>query len=390
MSLQASAGILAATYGFERLTAASGAIGTGLTNFNALTGISVQRLQQYQYAARQVGVSNEEMASSLKSMQSVMGAVARGESNPAGVNFISPFVGGFDRNKIQDIEYVMGKLKQFANNPAIADVQKRWALGTFGLGEGVITGLMRNAFRPDILKRAPTYGDKEIDALNRANIAWSNLGTTIEMAVGHFNAKHGAQLVHDIGNIVTKVEKLADAFLKIADRLKLFEILGKYINDWAQAFDVAAKGIDNFSKSEGLGKASSKLGFLTSDKAEGDISRAALGGAIFSFLTGKSVIKGALGSAASQIAFDYFNTDKRKQMDDFLNKGASKLGIIPPHLLAPSIPATAGGAAPTTNVNVNQNLNFQHDGKDHAKTGGSVKEAIKQFYRQSAAQLQGS
>src|ERR1700744_4238817 len=71
MSLEAKAGIVAAMYALEQLFATSGKAGTDLTNFNAITGESVKTLQQYQYAARQVGVSNQEVEGSFKTLQSV-------------------------------------------------------------------------------------------------------------------------------------------------------------------------------------------------------------------------------------------------------------------------------------------------------------------------------
>jgi hypothetical protein len=58
-------------------------------------------------------------------------------------------------------------------------------------------------------------------------------------------------------------------------------------------------------------------------------------------------------------------------------------------MITPPMPAGAA-AGSQQNINVTQTLNFQHDGKDAKKTGGSVHKAVKDAYRQMSAQGQGS
>ena len=96
-------------------------------------------------------------------------------------------------------------------------------------------------------------------------------------------------------------------------------------------------------------------------------------------------MKGAIGSALSQAIFDYFSADKKTEIDSFLNGLAIKSGLMDPSLLAPKVygPSPAGG---TSNVEVNQTLNFQHDGKDHKQTADSVKKAAQHFVRQNPSQ----
>ncbi len=83
------------------------------------------------------------------------------------------------------------------------------------------------------------------------------------------------------------------------------------------------------------------------------------------------VVKDSLGSQAKELGA--------------ANKGGvakTPLSIVPK--MAPTVSATGS----TQTVNVNQNLNFQHDGKDSQRTGDSVKKAVQDAYRQSAAQAQ--
>lgn len=310
LSIEAKAGILGALYAFEHLTAASGAAGTNLTNFNALTGISTQNLQQWQYAARQAGVSADEMNSSMKGVQSAMTNMLLGNGQPAGFGAVASRV-GLDANKLRDTQYVLQQLQKYAQSvpPELANN----ILKSFGLGEGVVAGMIRNKFTPGALAKAPTYSNREIGALDRANIAWSNLGNKIEMAVGHFNAAHGGQLVKDIDHITTQVIKLAEAFIKLAETIHVFEGLGKIFEGWSKIFE--------------------SINFFAD----------ALGG------------------------------DKKKQGVI----GENMRALIGP---APIIPNTS--TQKNNNININQNLNFQHDGKDHKKTGESVHHAVKGAFRQ--------
>lgn len=224
MSLEAKAGILAALYGLEQMAAKSGAAGTGLTNFAALTGLSAKTLQQWQYAARQAGVSGEELTGSLKSVQNSMTNMLLGKGAPEGLGIVSKAV-GFDPKRARDAFYVMEQLQKAAQ--ALPKDVGNTVLKSFGLSEGTIAAMRMNKFNPKTLSQAPLYGDKEIESLNKSNVAWANLGNKIEMAFGHFNAKHGQQLVNDISKLVTEVMKFAEALTILSEKLKIFEVIGE-------------------------------------------------------------------------------------------------------------------------------------------------------------------
>jgi hypothetical protein len=324
MSLEAKAGILAALYGLERLTAASGAVGTNLTNFTALTGMSAKALQQWQYAARQAGVSGQEMESSLKGVQNSMTNMLLGKGMPEGLGLVAGKV-RFDTSRARDTQYVLGQLQKFAQTvpPELANT----VLKGFGLSEGVIAGMRRNAFRPDVFARAPTYSDKEIHNLDRANIAWANLGNKIEMAIGHLNAAHGGQLVRDLSKLTDQVLKFTESLIGLAERLKVFEGFGKIFEGWTLIFN--------------------SLNSITSGKAD---------------------IKGGAEAIGNDI--------KSRIQELFTIQPLGNRYV--PLQTAPQ------------NIHINQNLNFQHEGKDAKKTGDSVHKAIKGAFRQIPAQGQGS
>lgn len=330
MSLEAKAGIAAALYGLERLVASSGAAGTGLTNFTALTKESAKTLQQYQYAGRQVGISNQEMEGTFKTLQNTITQVLSGKGAPAGWGRITTVLGGMgDITELQKHpELLIQKLQEYAQKEQNAGLRNA-NLKSFGLGDNVTAGLARNAFTPGVLNKAPTYSDREIGQLDKANIAWSNLGNSIEMAIGHFNAKHGVQLVQDITKITAAVVHLVEALDKVAEKYGIFEKFGKVLNLTAEALE-------------------SKPGTL-------------------------------LGETHYEKKAWNWAKDKAK------NAVSSVEGLF-----APSAPHTTGNSGSTQNVDINQTVIFQNP--DHApkKTADSLKKAAGDYVKQTGAKVQGT
>ncbi len=325
MSIEAKAGIIGAMYALERLTAASGAMGTSLTNFTALTGLSAKSLQEWQYAARQAGVSGDEMSGSMKGVQSAMANMLMGKGAPEGLGLIASKV-GFDMSRARDTAYVLGQYQEFAQSVP-ADIGNT-ALKSTGLSEGVISAMRRNAFRPDVFAKAPTYSDREIGALDKANIAWSNLGNKIEMAIGHFNSRHGGQLVKDISMITDKVIKLAESFTTLAEKLKVFQLIGKVFEGWGIIFDGLNSALKNAS--------TSKPG------------------------------------------------DKPSFMNEFFKEFQKDINLI----VEPSV-GNHPNLGSKQNVQINQNLHFQHDGKDAGKIKDSHRKSAQDAFRQMPAQVGG-
>lgn len=250
MALETKAALLAVFYVLERLTAATGKVGSELKNFQTLTGISAQTLQRYQYAAQQAGVSNDEVTSSFKGLQNAMTAVIRGEGAPAGLKLLSlalEKVGdSIDLSKIRDTAYVMEKLNKIAQGGMAADI-KKWALGTTGLTEGMITAMERGKFNPDILKSAPAYTENQINGLDKANVAWMNLGTHIEMAFGKFNAAHGAKMVGDLTGVTDQVLKFAEALEKIGEKVHFLERVGDIFAGLGNTLRLLIELMDKFN-----------------------------------------------------------------------------------------------------------------------------------------------
>lgn len=326
-SIEAKAAIIGAMYGLERLVETSNRIGTSLTNFNALTGISVQELQRWQYAARQAGVSGEEIAGSMKSVQNAMTNMLFNKGAPEGLGLVAEKV-GFDFKRARDTLYVLQQLQKFAQQVP-ADVGNA-VLKSFGLSEGTIAAMRRNAFTPEMLAKAPTYSDKEVKALDKANIAWSNLINKIQMAIGHFNALHGLSLVNDISKLTDKILQLANSFMKLADNIQLFKGIGMIFEGWTKIFDSINFAVNALSDPKKMGVIKENL-----DAVKGNVWEGVKG-------LGQDIWSGITGGTKEQ------------------------------------------------NIEINQNLNFQHDGTDSQKNADSHKKAIQGAFRQFSSQGQGS
>lgn len=389
---EAKVAIVGAMYALERLFAASGARGTELTNLNAILGGSTKTLQQYQWAAQQVGVSNGEVEASFKTLQSSMTKTATGMGvAPAGMRNVSLLTGNdISSDMIKKFaaqpQLLVARLQEYAQKETNIGLRNE-VLRSFGIGDGMISALARNAFRPDVMAKAPTYSEAEIKSLDRANIAWSNLSTKIEMAVGHFNAMHGGALVRDISMIVDKVVKMTEAFVKLSDKIHLFKALGMVFEGWGIIFDSITAGVeaverlrDDDEKAQAGHKNDGELGpkkgggWMDDWFGLGETGNAGLGLATaFVSMLGQ-VMEDTIGHSESEV------TPEMRKRFDAARKGLGR-GEVPVHAVAgggrPKAPALPAGAAAGGQTTVTQTLIFDHAGKDAKATGDSVKEAAK-------------
>lgn len=256
-SLTTKAAILGVMYGLERMMSASSEAGMALNQFSNFTGISAQVLQRYQYAGRQVGVTNEEVAGSFKAVQSAMANMVAGHGAPSGMEQLGRVLGqhgtGFDMNRVRDTEYVIRKLQEFAvltkNNPDIRNM----VLGSFGLGEGMISAMGRNSFNRNVMKRAPVRSDSQIQSLANVNAQWGNLHDKMSRAFDSFNIKHGPSLIKNLIEITDKMTKMFDSLTTLSEKIKLFEAIGKVFEGWAMSLDLANSALDEINKKGFMG-----------------------------------------------------------------------------------------------------------------------------------------
>ena len=354
--LAVKAGLAAMAFGLQKLMSKSSEAGAAINQFENSTGLSGKLLQQWQYAARQFNVESEDMTGSIKGVQDAMTDMLLGKGAPEGFGMVANMV-DLDPTRVRDTYYVLEQLQEFAKQVP-ADVSKSM-LKSFGISEGVIAAMRQNAFRPDVFQQAPIYTDKEVKQLRKVNVEWDNLYDKIDKSFGRLNAEHGEGLVSDISGVVDQVLKLTEALITLADKLHVFETIGKSIEGWSLIFGVAGEGVDSMSKD---------LTDLTSDEVyqSGDGETGAMAWIRDASLNDYNMIK------------SWFSDDVKMRSGSFVK---------------PESVAKQGEAGATDNSNrsnnpttINQTFNLKDS--DPKAVGDSVKKATKDAFRQSPAQGQ--
>ncbi len=353
MSLEAKAAIIGVVYGLERMMSASAQQGTNLTNFGALTGLNTQKLQEYQYAARQAGIANEEMAGSIKGVQNSMTQALLGKGLPEGYASVASKT-GLKEGDLRDTFKVMEKLQEYANiTPPDVGAQM---IKSFGVSEGVIAAMYRKAFRPEVFAKAPKYAEGELRSLDKVNVAWSNLGTKIQMAFGHWTSQNGGQVVKDIDKVTTSVIKLVTAFSNLATKLELLKKVGTIFEGWASMFNIIADVVDTNNKAE-----------TGTDK-----EKAAANKKIAEWKDGFKLAAEGAGLTLMDAIGGKYDKEQNEKVKKYLG--------------SPGTTSTQTGNAQTINNQIN--MNFQHDGRDARKLGDATVKGINKVYRQNPAQSQ--
>lgn len=246
-SLEAKAAIVGVIYGLERMMSQSAQAGTGLQQFAAFTGESLEQLQRWQYAGRQFGVSAEEVEASIKGVQSAMAQMRLTGNAPSGLNFLATTVGLTDADLDKPF-VMMKKLQELAK-------QQKGAIGnevlkSFGLGDSMIGSMRKDAYNDEAFAKALVYTEKQAESLRKVNAMWGNFGDRMQKAFGSFTSKHGAQLIGDIEKIATAFMNLATAIITVAEKLKLFDLLGQSITGWAMLLKGNFGGKGTLNKDE--------------------------------------------------------------------------------------------------------------------------------------------
>lgn len=337
MSLGAKAGILAMLYGLQKITSESAKTGAGLSRFGEFTGLSTKKLQQWQHAAKLVSLENAEVEGSIKAVQATMTKMILGKGAPEGLNLLASIV-DFDIKKVRDTFYVMEKLQEMAQK-APKDVGNV-ILQSFGITEGMIAAMRKNAFVAKQFADAPLYSDVQIKKLTSVSTEWARLSNRMRVAMGLLTADYGIPIIRDIADTSKEVVKLVASLVQLADKLKVFEVLGTIIKGWTLLFAEASGVVDVIGAKtdekpitmENVFAGTSKPFEFNAENKIGDLIR--------------SMIRPSIGSQAQTIVK---NRDEKRRGE---------------------------------NLTVTQTLNFQHEGKDAKLTKDSVKSAVTEAFRQ--------
>ena len=165
--------------------------------------------------------------------------------------------------------------------------------------------------------------------------AVKEISKKIETTLGNIFAKHGKEIIPLITDIIDKVGTLANKLITLAEKLKVFEAV-------AWVLKMMGAGVEDINKTaSNVGEAISRKGIVG-----GLEERAGLVGEQY-MLLGRALFQSLRES------------------------------------VEPKMPlSTAGALGGQQNFNINQTLNFQHDGKDAHKTSDSVGRAVQNAVRQ--------
>jgi hypothetical protein len=356
-SLAAKAGILAVMYGLEQMMAHSAAQGNSLVQFSQYTGMSADALQRWQYLLRQSGVGAGEAEGSLKALQKTMYLMKAGLAAPSGMNQIQHVLGmsPADMQRAQeDTEFMMEKLREYAK------LQKDLPRGnmdlqSMGLSEGMILALRTSKVDLGKVPSAYMYSEGQEKSLQKIGVAWDNLGSRIAVAFGKMNAKHGGNLVGEIGMIADKVMHLIESLVIMSEKLKIFELIGKAFEGWGMILDGINSTADKLANKDKHGKP--------------------VNGTAFENIMGK-LFPETFKSIKDN--FDTIQEFKEKERQQEASKH-----------IQPNIKKHQLGGKTASNVSIDLDMNFQHEGKNAQQTAGSLKQAINEAFFSNPNLVQG-
>lgn len=440
-SLEAKAALLAVVYGMEQLMTQSARRGMDLQKFADLTGLSTERLQRWQYAARQSGVDGEDMAASIKGVQGAMADMLTGKGAPAGMGIFAKAV-GFDPAKARDTFYVMDKLREFARQ-APPDIGNS-VLRSFGLSDDTIQFMRKSKIELDKIRPTNVYSSSEIERLSKIHVAWENLWNTLKYFMGHGVANFGMPVVKELASAMDLVMKFTTAIETLIRRFPVLGDVGKValmalagamiiMGGPLTALSAAITGIifilGELNKDiEGQESVLDKPMFGTEKKGPGFLERwtgikppegmkaaynESQGGVREAAKTGKipSGKKGEEGKSFSSIMKDIFfpesnEPNKKKESEatvlnqivptgkeDKDNTAAAVPNKIEKLSSFGAVPANSkpvAGESKTQNINIKQDLNFQHPGTNAKQTADSMKKSLQDVARQLPTQGQGT
>lgn len=138
----------------------------GFRRFGAITGLSSEELQKWQYIAGQAGVNAEDVTSSIVAMQKQAAEIARGGGNPNawGMLGLSPSANPFE---------TIAKLRESIKglSPAIAHS----LVENLGVGEGVFAMLEMTDQKFRQLEKDFIVSKEQTKGINQISSAWSEV-----------------------------------------------------------------------------------------------------------------------------------------------------------------------------------------------------------------------
>lgn len=351
-SLATKAGILGVIAGLERLTGFASQVGMDLNKFAMTTGLSTDKLQNWQYMGEKFDVTGKEMASTITGLQSTITDMMLGKGMPEGAAALGIKM---TRDPFDLMKQLTKRAKELP--PDVA----RNLIKSFGISDDVFQMMRSVNLEMDKIKSKDIISTKEIKKLTDINKAWKDMWFTMKTM--------GVKIIAAEG--LGAVQELANAF-------KLFSDAGKYLFDLMEKF-------------KGLKVVAGVLAFIIAtmfSPVTAAIAAATALIALFSqiqkFREGKDTIFGRkdemqdlVGDSFKGIKNDvsgFWNKITGKKQDQAA--GPSKFGVpqFGDDTILPKTPS-AGGSSSESNVNVTNTIHI-NGAENPADTGAEVKKAV--------------
>ena len=243
-STAAKVAIVGAFYELEQLFSASNKTGTELAQFSTLTGLSTQKVQEYN-AAIQLATGNQRdlntTISTFTDLQKSVRNIQFGDGNIVGK--LSQMFGLIGRDAMSpdelkkwapNIDMLIQRMREFAVKAQALKVAPDVIARTiFGITEDhdLVASIMNGGLAPDKLAATMPVilSDGYINSIKLGAEAWAKMHLEMDKAMGTFNAKEGAKLAKDLTPLIDQVLKLTIALTNLADKVKVFDLMGKSI-----------------------------------------------------------------------------------------------------------------------------------------------------------------
>lgn len=355
-ALKATAAIGATVFALERMMSSSAQLGTGLTQFNDITGLSIKQLQEYQNAGRKVGITNEAVKSSFQGVQQTLADAAAGRTQIEGFGTVASVLGDFDIDRAKDdVAYAIQELQKFAQKENDV-VLRNVALRSFGLNDEMISGLVQNAFTAENFKGANILGQGEAERLREVGAIWSDLRNDISVTMARGFAENGVEIASQVKMVADSIFRLIESMRDLNSNLGIIEKIGKIAEGWAMLIDSINSGIKKLEERGAIGATEDAVS--ATGEASAGLVNAIIGDSAYDSLN--SFLNAAQANIKETLGGSF--VDQIKKEVEAKNVGR--------------IPQSVGGAQ------INQEFNFNNNGENAQQVASDVKRASQEVYRQ--------
>lgn len=379
-ALLTKAAIIGMIYGLERLTGFASQAGMDLNKFALVTGLSTDELQKWQYVARTYDVTGEEMAGTIRQLQSATTDMMLGKGMPAGAAALGIKM---TRDPFELLKQLAKAAK--ALPPDIAST----LIKSFGVSDNVFQMLRASNLELDKMSKKDIISAKEIERLTKVNKAWKDFWFALRTMGIKLVAREGLGAVQQLADgfkvlidVGQWVLKLMDQFyaLKVVVGIVALAILAAFapVTAAVAGLLLLLPQLKKFKDEvdHGTNKGVNDIKERWNDPNKGFFSK------LWEQVNDHSQLDKA--TEASKMAAKPGDTERYREAMGlgFLNKILPGSMEPPAPALGQPSAAPTGGATPAVTVN-----NY---GVEHPKeTGDATKRGITDAYRQRAANAGG-